>query len=60
MGQTHKRNDDRYTSAFKLRAVKLANHPNVKTKDHVEDRLHAYKEGGVCKWEESLRAENKP
>ncbi|MFY3775488.1 Imm26 family immunity protein [Marinobacter salsuginis] len=29
-------------------------------KDHVEDRLHAYKEGGVCKWEESLRAENKP
>lgn len=29
-------------------------------KDHVEDRLQAHKEGGVCKWEESLRAENKP
>lgn len=29
-------------------------------KDHVEDRLQAHKEGGVCKWEESSRAENKP
>lgn len=29
MGQTIKRNYDRYTLAFKLQAVKLANHPNV-------------------------------
>lgn len=33
MGQTLKRNYDRYTLAFKLQAVKLANHPNVKSKD---------------------------
>lgn len=33
MGQTNKRNYDRYTLAFKLQAVKLANHPNVKSKD---------------------------
>ena len=36
MGQTHKRNYDRYTLAFKLRAVKLANHPDVKTKSIAE------------------------
>lgn len=36
MGQTKKRNYDRYTLAFKLQAVKLANHPNVKSKDIAE------------------------
>jgi transposase len=29
MGRTVKRNYDRYTLAFKLQAIKLANHPNV-------------------------------
>lgn len=33
MGQTKKRNYDRYTLAFKLQAVKLANHPKIKSKD---------------------------
>ena len=36
MGQTKKRNYDRYTLAFKLQAVKLANHPDVKSKDIAE------------------------
>lgn len=36
MGQTQKRNYDRYTLAFKLQAVKLANHPNVMSKDIAE------------------------
>lgn len=33
MGQTKKRQYDRYTLAFKLQAVKLANHPSVMAKD---------------------------
>jgi transposase len=36
MGQTKKRNYDRYTLAFKLQAVKLANHPNVTAIDIAE------------------------
>jgi transposase len=36
MGQTKKRNYDRYTSAFKLQAVKLADHPDVMSKDVAE------------------------
>lgn len=36
MGHTHKRYCDRYTLAFKLRAVKLANHPDVQAKDIAE------------------------
>ena len=36
MGQTKKRNYDRYTLAYKLQAVKLANHPGVKAKDVAE------------------------
>lgn len=36
MGQTKKRNYDRYTLAYKLQAVKLANHPEVKSKDIAE------------------------
>ena len=36
MGQTKKRNYDRYTLAFKRQAVKLANHPEVKSKDIAE------------------------
>lgn len=36
MGQTKKRHYDRYTLAFKLQAVKLANHPNVRSKDIAE------------------------
>lgn len=36
MGQTLKRNYDRYTLAFKLQAVKSANHPNVMAKDVAE------------------------
>jgi len=36
MGQTKKRNYDRYTLEFKLQAVKLANHPDVKSKDVAE------------------------
>ncbi len=29
MGQTKKRNYDRYTLDFKLQAVRMANHPDV-------------------------------
>lgn len=36
MGQTKKRNYDRYTLTYKLQAVKLANHPDVKSKDIAE------------------------
>lgn len=36
MGQTKKRKYDRYTLVFKLQAVKLANHPDVKSKDVAE------------------------
>jgi len=36
MGQTKKRNYDRYTLGFKLQAVRLANHPNVIAKDVAE------------------------
>lgn len=32
MGQTKKRNYDRYTLAFKLQAVRMANHPDVMSK----------------------------
>ncbi len=33
MGQTKKRQYDRYTLDFKLQSVKLANNPNVRAKD---------------------------
>ncbi|MCU7806098.1 MAG: transposase [Candidatus Thiodiazotropha sp. (ex Lucinoma borealis)] len=36
MGQTKKRNYDRYTLEFKQQAVRLANHPNVMAKDIAE------------------------
>ncbi|GAB3284824.1 transposase [Parahaliea aestuarii] len=36
MGQTRKRNYDRYTLAYKLQAVRLASYPDVKTKDVAE------------------------
>ena len=36
MGQTQKRNYDRYTLAYKLQAVKLANHSDVMSKDVAE------------------------
>lgn len=36
MGLTKKRNYDRYTLAYKLQAVKLANHPDVKSMDVAE------------------------
>lgn len=36
MGQTKKRNYDRYTLAFKIQVVKLANHPGVMAKDIAE------------------------
>lgn len=36
MGQTKKRNYDRYTLDFKLQAVKLANHPDVMSKTIAE------------------------
>ena len=36
MGQTKKRNYDRYTLAFKLQAVRLADHPDVMSKDVAE------------------------
>lgn len=36
MGQTKKRNYDRYTLEYKRQAVKLANHPNVMAKDVAE------------------------
>jgi transposase len=36
MGRTVKRNYDRYTLAFKLQAVKLADHPNVTAIDIAE------------------------
>jgi len=41
MGQPRKRNYDRYTLAFKLTAVRLANHPDVMSKCVAESlRLH--------------------
>lgn len=36
MGQTKKRKYDRYTLAYKRQAVKLADHPDVKSKDVAE------------------------
>jgi len=36
MGQTNKRNYDRYTLESKLQAVKLANHTNIMSKDIAE------------------------
>jgi transposase len=36
MGQTIKRNYDRYTLAFKLQAINLADHPNVTAIDIAE------------------------
>jgi transposase len=36
MGQTRKRNYDRYTLAFKRQAVRLANHPDVMSKSIAE------------------------
>ncbi len=36
MGRTRKRKYDRYTLAFKLQAVKLANHPEVMSKSVAE------------------------
>ena len=36
MGYTKKRNYDRYTLGYKLQAVKLANHPDVMSKDVAE------------------------
>ena len=36
MGQTKKRNYDRYTLAFKQQAVRLADHPNVMATDIAE------------------------
>lgn len=36
MGHTRKRHYDRYTLAYKLQAVKLANHPDVRSKDVAE------------------------
>jgi transposase len=36
MGHTRKRNYDRYTLAYKLQAVKLASHPDVRSKDIAE------------------------
>ncbi|MEP5765674.1 MAG: transposase [Halieaceae bacterium] len=36
MGQTKKRNYSRYTLAYKLQAVRLANHPDVRSKDIAE------------------------
>lgn len=36
MGQTRKRHYDRYTLAYKLTAVKLANHPEVKSRTIAE------------------------
>jgi transposase len=36
MGQTRKRHYDRYTLAYKLQAVRLANHPGVTAKDIAE------------------------
>ncbi len=36
MGHTKKRNYDRYTLAYKRQAVKLANHPDVMSKDVAE------------------------
>lgn len=36
MGQTKKRNYDRYTLAFKTQAVRLSNHLNVTAKDIAE------------------------
>jgi transposase-like protein len=36
VGQTKKRKYDRYTLAYKLQAVRLANHPGVKATDVAE------------------------
>jgi transposase len=36
MGHTEKRNYDRFTLAYKLQALKLANHPDFMSKDIAE------------------------
>lgn len=58
MGQTKKRNYDRYTLAFKQTAVRLADHPNVMATDIAETLgIHVvmlyrwrmeYKNGTLC------------
>ena len=58
MGQTKKRNYDRYTLAFKETAVRLADHPNVMATDIAETLgIHVvmlyrwrmeYKNGTLC------------
>lgn len=48
MGQTIKRNYDRYTLEFKLQSVKLANNPRVMAKDIAESLgIHPVM---LCRW----------
>lgn len=58
MGRTRKRNYDRYALAYKLQAVKLANHPDVRSKDVAESLgIHPVM---LCRWQmEDRRGELK-
>jgi len=53
MGQTKKRNYDRYTLAFKLQAVRMANHPDVMSKVIAESLgIHPFM---LSRWKKDFR-----
>lgn len=69
MGQTLKRNYDRYTLAFKLQAIKLANHPNVTAMDIAESlgihpvmlyRWRMEKKNGTLRENKNMKKTGKP
>jgi len=69
MGRTTKRNYDRYTLAFKLQAIKLANHPNVTAMDIAESlgihpvmlyRLRMEKKNGTLSENKNMKKKGQP
>ena len=53
MGQTKKRNYDRYTLDFKLQAVRMANHPDVMSKSIAKSLgIHSVM---LCRWRMEYR-----
>jgi transposase len=69
MGQTIKRNYDRYTLAFKLQAIKLADHPNVTAIDIAESlgihpvmlyRWRMEKKNGTLRENKHMKKKTKP
>lgn len=69
MGQTIKRNYDRYTLAFKRQAIKLANHPNVTAMDIAESlgihpvmlyRWRMEKKNGTLRENKNMKKKGQP